>query len=218
MSIGMLIMARAPRAGQVKTRLEPLLEPNGCAFLQAELIRHTANWVADYTPASWLAFTPADARTEIASLTPAAIRLFPQEGAGLGRRLRHATNLVFGHGPHPLAVIGSDAPELGPVHVQLAEHALRDGHDVSLIPTVDGGYALIALAHPVPVAFDLPAGAWGGPDVLALTVTALQDGGYSVAVLEPVRDLDTPQDARYVAADPRCPQAIRQILRGATAA
>ena len=155
---------------------------------------------------------------EIAALTPPSIDLFAQGGDDLGRRLRHATELVFGHHQDPLAVIGTDAPELGPVHVRFAEHALRDGHDASLIPTVDGGYALIALARPTPVAFDLPPEAWGGPEVLQLTLTALQDAGCSCVVLEPVRDLDTPEDARYVAADPRCPEAIRQILQAAAAA
>jgi glycosyltransferase A (GT-A) superfamily protein (DUF2064 family)/pyruvate-formate lyase-activating enzyme len=199
-------------------RQEPLLGAGGCARLQAELIRHTATWVAGFTPAAWLAFTPADARTEIAALTPPSIDLFAQRGDDLGRRLRHATELVFGHHQDALAVIGADAPELGPVHVRFAEHALRARHHASLIPTVDGGYALIALARAVPVAFDLPPAAWGGPDVLSLTLTALQDAGCPFVVLEPVRDLDTPEDAKYVAADPRCPPAIKDILKTPRAA
>lgn len=212
MSTGILMMARAPRPGVVKTRLQPLLGPKGCARLQGELIRHTASWAAGCTQAAWLAFTPADGRDEIAALTPSSVRLFPQEGDDLGARLRHATRLVFNNHRDRLIVVGTDAPELSPVHVRFAEHALRDGHDACLIPTVDGGYALIALAHPVPVAFDLPPEAWGEPDVLELTVSTLEDAGYSHVVLEPVRDLDTPEDAKYVAADPRCPAAIRQIL------
>ncbi len=47
--------------------------------------------------------------------------------------------------------------------LRFAEHALAVGHDACLVPTVDGGYALIALARPTPAAFDLPSEAWGGP-------------------------------------------------------
>lgn len=218
MSIGILIMARAPRPGEVKTRLEPLLGPKGCARLQAELIRHTAQWTTLSRRATWLAFTPADARDEVARLVPSGVSLFAQGGSGLGERLLHATKLVFHAHRGALAVIGTDAPELGPVHLRFAERALAGDRDACLIPTLDGGYALIALTRPIPRAFQLPPGAWGGPDVLDLTLAALQEVGCSCLVSEPVRDLDTPEDARYVAADPSCPERIRQALYDRTTA
>jgi rSAM/selenodomain-associated transferase 1 len=211
-----LIMARAPRAGKVKTRLEPLLGPEGCARLQAELIRHTGRWTARSTQEAWLAFTPADADGELAGLVSPTIRRFAQKGGDLGERLRHATEFVFRHQRDPLTVIGIDAPELGPVHLRFAEQALANGHDACLIPALDGGYALIALARPTIAAFDLPPEAWGGPDVLELTLIALGRAGCSSALLEPVRDLDTPSDAGHVAADPRCPEAIRHALEDVT--
>lgn len=213
MSMGILIMARAPRSGEVKTRLEPLLGAEGCARLQSELIRHTAQWVAASARSPWLAFTPADAREEVARLVPPTVSLFAQEGQDLGERLRHATEVAFRADRGALAVIGTDAPELGPVHVRFAERALAEGHDACLIPTLDGGYALIALTRPTPQAFELPGRAWGGTDVLELTVSALQASGRSWELLEPVRDLDTPEDARYVSADPRCPETIRHALK-----
>jgi glycosyltransferase A (GT-A) superfamily protein (DUF2064 family) len=136
----------------------------------------------------------------------------PQQAGDLGARLRGATELVFRRHHGPLIVIGTDAPELGPVHARLAEHALAAGHDACLVPALDGGYALIALARLVPGAFDLPTDAWGGPDVLALTMTALEAAGCRSAVLDPVRDLDTPADASHLAAAPRCPPAVKRAL------
>jgi uncharacterized protein len=206
-------MARAPRPGATKTRLEPLLGPEGCARLQAELVRHTAAWVTRSTRRAWLAYTPTDARAELAGLVPSSVGLFSQQDGDLGARLRSAAQLVFRRHRGPLAVIGTDAPELGAPHVRSAECALLAGHDASLIPSLDGGYALIALARPTPAAFDLPPAAWDGPDVLALTVTALQAAGRTCAVLEPVPDLDTPADAERIAAGPRCPPAILRALR-----
>ena len=218
MSAAILIMARASRPGEVKTRLEPLLGPQRCARLQGELIRHTAAWVARYSQKAWLAFTPADAREEVARLIPATVNLFSQQGRDLGERLAHATDLAFRAHRGPIVVIGTDAPELGPLHLRFAECELARGHDACLIPALDGGYALIALTRPIPRAFELPRPAWGGPAVLELTLAALEKSARSFALLDPVRDLDTPEDAKYVAADPRCPPAIRSVLRGATAA
>jgi rSAM/selenodomain-associated transferase 1 len=210
---GILIMARAPRPGEAKTRLEPLLGPDGCARLQTELIRHTTRWVAGTTASAWLAFTPPDSRAELGGLVPRRVRLFPQGSGDLGARMRAATELVSRRHHGPLIVIGTDAPELGPVHLRFAERALASGHDACLVPALDGGYALIALARPAPAAFDLPPEAWGGPDVLALTMMALAAAGCATALLEPVRDLDTPADASYVAADPRCPPPVRLALQ-----
>lgn len=215
---GILVMARAPRPGEAKTRLEPLLGAEGCARLQAELVRHTAAWVARSTPRPWLSFTPPDARAELAGLVTPTVRLFAQEAGDLGARLRGATELAFRRHRGPLAVIGTDAPELGSTHVRFAEQALVTGHGACLVPSLDGGYALIALARLTPAAFDLPSEAWGGPDVLALTLAALEAVGCKSALLEPVRDLDTPADARYIAADPRCPPAVRQALEHASRA
>jgi uncharacterized protein len=206
-------MARAPRPGATKTRLEPLLGPPGCARLQAELVRHTAAWVTPSTQRTWLAYTPGDAWHELAGLVPSSVRLFPQGAGDLGARLRGAAQHVLCHHRGRLAVIGTDAPELDAPHLREADRALSAGNDASLVPTFDGGYALIALARPTPAAFDLPTAAWGGPDVLELTVSALQAAGRSCALLEHVRDLDTPTDAMWVAADPRCPDAIKRALQ-----
>jgi glycosyltransferase A (GT-A) superfamily protein (DUF2064 family) len=129
-------------------------------------------------------------------------------------RLAHATARAW-DSRGPLCVIGTDAPLLGPEHLHAAERALRRGSDACLIPAHDGGYALIALARPTTAAFRLPAGAWGGPDVLELTVRALRTAGLSHTLLEPVADLDTPADALALRDDDRCPPAIRAALSAA---
>ncbi len=96
---GILIMARAPRAGQIKTRLQSRLGPEGCARLQAQLIRHTATWALEAGSRSWLAFTPSRAGAEIAALVPDRVILFPQPSGDLGARLEHATSRIFREHP-----------------------------------------------------------------------------------------------------------------------
>ena len=207
-----LIMARAPRPGHAKTRLEPLLGPAGCARLQAALVCHTSHWARTTAARTWIAFTPADARAEVAALAPYGVGLFPQCDGNLGARLAHAAERVFAPHRGPLCVIGTDAPLLGPEHVRAAQAELRRGWDACIVPALDGGYALIALARPALAAFDLPPAAWGGPDVLELTARALHRAQLSWRMLDPIADLDTPADALALRQDSRCPPAIRAAL------
>ena len=208
----MLIMARAPRPGAAKTRLEPLLGPTACARLQSALIRHTAGWAASAVARTCVAFTPADAQAELAPLVPPDTSLVAQRDGDLGARLTHACAHVF-DGRGPLVVVGTDAPLLGPDHVRVAERELRRGRDACLIPALDGGYTLIALARPAPEVFALPPEAWGGPRVLEWTLRALRRAGLTHALLDPVGDVDTPRDALALRDDPRCPTAVRAALR-----
>jgi glycosyltransferase A (GT-A) superfamily protein (DUF2064 family) len=143
---------------------------------------------------------------------PHGVCLFPQRDGTLGARLAHAAGRAFDPRGGPLCVIGTDAPLLGPEHVRAAQGELRRGWDACIVPALDGGYALIALARPTPAAFDLPPRAWGGPEVLELTLGALHRARLSWRLLDPIADLDTPADALALRQDPRCPPAIRTAL------
>ncbi len=208
-----LIMAKAPQPGRVKTRLAPLLGASGCARLQAELIRHTAAWARDAAPRVWLAYAPRDARGRIGRLAGPGVGLLPQAGPDLGARLAAATAQVLARGEAPVFAIGTDAPLLGPADVAAARDALAAGHEVALVPALDGGYAMIALTRALPEAFAIPVPAWGGPEVLELTLAALRGRGLRIALLDPVGDLDTPDDALALRAHPGCPPRIRAALR-----
>jgi rSAM/selenodomain-associated transferase 1 len=207
-----LIMARAPRPGRCNTRLEPLLGPAGCAALQAVLIRHTAAWAVATGRPTLLAFDPLDAAPQIATLVPEPTVLFPQVDGDLGRRLEAAVAHVFEAHPGSLTVIGTDAPQLHAGHIDSLERALAAGRDACLVEAHDGGYAALALSRPIASAFALAPDAWGGPDVLERTLAALRRSGLSAATVGRVVDLDTPEDARRLAADPSCPLAVRAIL------
>ncbi|MDE3132843.1 MAG: TIGR04282 family arsenosugar biosynthesis glycosyltransferase [Acidobacteriota bacterium] len=208
----MLIMAKAPEAGAVKTRLEPLLGPDGCAALQAALIRHTVSWAVGAADLVSLAYAPASAGLVLADLVPPGVALFPQRGPDLGARLRSACADVAGRRGGPLAVIGTDAPLLGPNHLQAAFAALAGGVDACVIPAHDGGYVMIALAAPTPEAFKLPAVAWGGPHVFELTLDALARAGLRTSVLSRLPDLDDPADAVALREHPDCPPALIEAL------
>lgn len=205
-------MARAPRPGACKTRLEPLLGSGGCAVLQAQLIRHTTEWAQASGRSVWVAFDPPDAEAELAALVPAPVALFAQRGRDLGERLTHAVDHVAGGHAGPLTVLGTDSPTLSTRDVAALEVALAGGWDACLIAAHDGGYAAIALSRPVPGAFALGPDVWGGPHVLTGTLARLRREGLSAAVLDVVHDLDTPADAARLGQSASCPPTIRPLL------
>jgi len=209
-----LVMAKAPRAGDVKTRLEPLLGPEGCARLQALLLARAARWAAEVAPgAAFVAFTPEDALAEVGDLVPPGTDLFPQEGADLGARLAAATARVLAMHDGPLLTVGTDLATLEPRHAAAALDDLADGIDVTFGPAFDGGYYLVGLREPHPEVFALPTEAWGGPRVLELSLRAAAEAGLSLGMLRGERDLDTPADARAALCDPRFPDDIAAALR-----
>jgi rSAM/selenodomain-associated transferase 1 len=216
-SAATLVIARAPRPGQCKTRLEPLLGPEGCARLQAELVRRAAAWAAEVAPGSaFVAFDPADAEAELRALVPDGVRLFPQVEGDLGDRLAAAIDRVFAeNGGGPVLTIGVDVPWLDAGHAVAALSDLEDECDVTLGPALDGGYYLIGLSEPRPSLFALPTGAWGGAEVWLLTIQAAQSAGLSLGLLRAERDLDTPDDARALLADPALPDDVASLLRAA---
>jgi uncharacterized protein len=202
-------MARAPRPGRAKTRLEPQLGPEGCARLQAELIRVAVQWGSTVGPVS-VAVWPADALDEVDA--PGAT-LFGQEGADLGERMAGAVQRVGG----PAVVIGTDMPTLGPFHAASVRSDLSAGVDVVFGPAHDGGYYLVALREPRPDLFALPPEAWGGPEVLGLSLARAAEARLEVGLLRGERDLDTPGDARALLLHHALPASVAAILRDASA-
>lgn len=218
-----LVMAKAPRPGKVKTRLHPLLGPERCALLQAELIRHTVQLLAAQQVRTYLAYAstgPEDV-TNIGGPPFDGVRLLTQRGADLGERLTAATAEAFADGAGPLLVIGTDAPALTSDHLSAAFAALEHT-DLVLGPALDGGYYLIGMRSPHTRPFDLDPTLWGTDQVLAATRARAAEHGLNVHLLPALRDLDTPEDAAALLADrsraccgegPPLPRSIAALLR-----
>lgn len=211
-AVAVLIMARAPRPGAVKTRLQPLLGAAGCARLQTALIAHTVALARRIAPsATYLALDPPDR----SALPPHAdgVRLLAQHGDDLGARMSRAVDEARAEHEAPVLVIGTDAPTLGAVHLRAAVSALEAGVDAVFGPAQDGGYYLVGLREPAPELFTIDPALWGGPHVLAASLHAAERGGLRTALLEPVRDLDTPADARALLDGGDLPDDIAALLR-----
>jgi len=224
----LLVMAKAPRAGTVNTRLHPLLGPAGSAALQRALLEHTCALAAGSGLATFVAYDPPDAAPEVAALVPPGVRLLPQGPGELGQRTGAASGQVAGTAPGPVLVIGVDAPTLtASLLVRAATvldaargRAARDpgadadcAADVVLGPALDGGYYLIGLRRPQPSVFALDPGRWGGDQVRTDTLARLRAAGLRAHLLPVLRDLDTPDDAAALLADPGLPPAVAARLR-----
>ncbi|NUR63861.1 MAG: DUF2064 domain-containing protein, partial [Catenulispora sp.] len=114
-------------------------------------------------------------------------------------------------GGGPLVVIGTDAPTLTADMIVQAFTVLDSGSAAAIGPALDGGYYLLAVHWPHPAAFAIDPALWSGPHVMAATVSRLRRAG-RVELLPALRDLDTPEDAAALLADPELPDAVAKAL------
>ncbi len=213
LSPAVLIMARAPRRGEVVRALEPMLGANGCAALQSELISEAVRWAHQVTPgAVHVAHDPPDAGPEIRVLAGADSSLFPQNGDGIAGRIADAAARVFSRSSGPLLVVWPDLPVFRPAHAYGALEDLRTGCDLVLGPVIHGGLYLIGFSKPLPSLFTLSEQVWRNPDVMAMTVAAVREAGLEIGLLRAERALHRPADVRAALADPTLPEAIRRVL------
>lgn len=187
----LVIAAKAPVAGGVKTRLCPALAPETArdlyrCFLQDRLAEMGALEGVDVS----VAYTPADARDYFSGFAAGGFRLFPQRGNDLGARLSDIFQRKSAEGYAAIAVIDSDSPDLPRTIVAQSFKWLASGAaDAVFGPCFDGGYYLAGLRRPRPELFqDIP---WSTAGVLAKTLAIAAAGGLQTKLLSRWNDLDT---------------------------
>lgn len=210
----LLVMAKAPVPGTAKTRL--LLPPESAARLQSALIFDAVGKAhALGLGPVFVAGTPDDALGLIEPLLPDGVRLFAQGGGDLGERMLGAAAKLFGEGPEPVLILGTDAPTLPLRSIRAAARALET-HDASIVASDDGGYVLLGLRGPYEALFREIR--WSTGTVYAETVKAASEAGLSLHEGEPHYDVDTPEDLIRVRAElsesPEIAPRTAEVLRG----
>lgn len=201
-AIDIAVFARAPVAGQAKTRLIPLLGADGAAALQQRLIERTLA-TACAVPAArvtlWVAGDPA--HPFVAAVAARfGVAVASQRGGDLGARMHHAFEATGA----AQVLIGTDCPQLSAQDLSEAAAALAT-HEVVIQPATDGGYVLIGLTRPQPPLFESID--WGGPQVLQQTRARIAALGLSCALRPTLDDLDTPADLQRALAAGLLPSA-----------
>ena len=190
-----VIFLKAPRAGQVKTRLGADIGMGRAAALFRIMTAHTIREAEKSGASVALAVDPPSAFKGWGALWQPRLPRYPQGPGDLGMRMGRFFG-AFGEGP--LVIIGADAPGFRARHLRQAFDALR-GADAVFGPATDGGYWLIGLARrrAAPDLFDNVR--WSTKHALADTRSSLPQS-FSVALLETLKDIDTVEDLSVLGA------------------
>lgn len=189
-------MAKAPLAGEVKTRLVPPLTSEESAALNLCFLRDMAeniNAVSETEAASGLVvYTPTGSESAFDGVLPRGFELLAQRGTSLGERLCNATDDLLRQGYGAVCLINSDSPTLPKsILIRAIESLAADGDRVVLGAAEDGGYYLIGLKHAHRNLFK--GIVWSTPDVLACTKQRAAEIDLPVELLPPWYDVDDAQ-------------------------
>jgi glycosyltransferase A (GT-A) superfamily protein (DUF2064 family) len=210
--VELIVVAKEPRPGRVKTRLCPPCTPAEAAAIAAAALADTLDAAArcgadrvvlalDGRPGPWC---------------PTGVAVVGQGDGGLDRRLTTAWSAVRG----PALLVGMDTPQVGPTELDAALGSLdAPGVDAVLGPALDGGWWAVGLRRPQPRAFiGVPM---SRDDTGARQLARLAALGLRTRRLASHRDVDTWTDALAVAAAApggRCAAAVRAVAMAGSAA
>ncbi len=198
-----ILFAKSPIPGRVKTRLQPFLAPADAASLYTAFVSDMLERLHSIAGVELELHT--NIPTDAWSTTGVTTRL--QAEGDLELKMFHALNraLLAGH-PRAL-IVGSDAPTLPVAHI---EALLASKADVALGPSTDGGYYAVSSRVADPDMFkDVP---WSSPLTLDHTVAALGRCGFSVELGPEWFDVDEPEDLDRLAASPNLPRRTKEWL------
>ena len=194
MSTALIVFAKAPVAGLVKTRLIPALGADGAARLARRLLDHALRQAGGLPVEHWELCVSPETRhpafEQAVSDAGGRLRLTLQGEGDLGERMHRALGRTLATHRRAL-LIGTDAPAITSATLRDAEEAL-ERHEAVFVPALDGGYALVGLTRPLPALFhDMP---WSTPRVMAETRERARQAGVNWVELAPVADIDEPPD------------------------
>jgi uncharacterized protein len=190
----LVVMAKAPLKGSVKTRLSPYLSPADAAILYECLLADIVAKLEKHKESEfWLAFAPGG--KDYFSRNYPAIRLLAQRGKDLGERLHHVFVDLFHRGYSEIVIADSDSPTVPLSSIDHAYAQLSDeGCDLVLGPSDDGGYYLIGLKRPTARIFhDIE---WSTERVLDTTLERARELALRVGLLGSAYDIDVQEDIR----------------------
>jgi uncharacterized protein len=184
------LILKAPRVGEVKTRLGRSIGVERAAEVYRALVEHQLAQI----PAKWritIHFAPADAEAEmrrwLERLLPRGSFFMPQPDGDLGVRLISAMEDGFTSGADSMFFLGGDCPGTTSSYLEEAEAALART-DMVIGGALDGGYVLLGLRKAIAAVFErIP---WSSESVFAATLRQARAAGLSYHCLSPLEDID----------------------------
>ncbi len=199
-SRALVVMAKSPREGEVKTRLcPPLTLAQASTFHECLLMDTVAKMERCLSARLWIAFAP-DGDEYFRSAFGERAKLMSQRGRDLGERMHHIFVDLSQLGYREIVVLGSDIPTMPVSSVEQAFHVLGSNvKDVVLGPAGDGGYYLVGLKTPVEEIFH--GISWSNPVVLRSTVQRISHLGLKLTLLPLAYDIDLAEDLERLWSD-----------------
>jgi uncharacterized protein len=192
-TIRVLVFAKAPVAGAVKTRLAPRLGVEGAARLHEALVRHTLTAACEAALGEVVLCCAPDCTHAFFQRCAQehGVPLLPQSAGNLGDRMHAALSQGLADCARVL-LVGTDCPALDTAAMRAAAAALGADTDLVFVPAEDGGYALIGARRIDGAVFNQVT--WGSADVMQQTRERLRTLGWNWAEQPMLWDVDRPED------------------------
>ena len=191
----LILFARDPVIGQVKTRLQRFLAPETVLELYRRFLKDSIRLIHTVKGADrFIGVAPSDLSGFFSRLDGQFdVTLFDQTGKDLGEKMQHAFESRFAAGYEKVVIIGSDSPSLPPGYI---EQAFAASKDLILGPSTDGGYYLIGMTQKF---VDVMQGIdWGSERVLEQTLKRVQAQDVSLELLPLWYDVDQREDLLFL--------------------
>jgi len=206
------VMAKAPDAGRIKTRLSPFLTPEeakdlGCCFL-SDMTRNLAAVARELPLDPYIAFAPAGSAAAFAPFVQGGTRFVLADGSaaapagveGFGRCLLQAASSLFGLGYGAVGLLNSDSPTLPTSLLGDAVRLLLAPRDIVVLgPSADGGYYLLGTKTLYPELFCMID--WSTARVASQTRLRAREIGLRLVDLDSWYDVDDPASLRRLITD-----------------
>jgi uncharacterized protein len=191
----LILFAKDPVEGQVKTRLSSLLDASTILSLYHHFLRDSIEKICSVAEVDRFIGIASDPKTnyfdDVSKSQP--VRLFVQKGGDLGERMRQAFEDRFREGYEHVVIIGSDSPTLPAAYIT---QALQSEKEVVIGPSTDGGYYLIGMKNKQTDIFrGVP---WGTERVLSETLNVLKEQQAEAELLPVWYDVDLPEDLHFL--------------------
>jgi rSAM/selenodomain-associated transferase 1 len=186
-----IILGKAPVAGQVKTRLLPEYTAEQAAAIHLKMMDTVLSKVCSIFDDVWLAADNVNHEAIKSLAEHFKVELCVQAGGNLGNRIQRLVTQSFMQDDKSVLLLGTDSPHVSTQRYQDVVHALLN-HDVVIGPVEDGGYDLIAVQKNVLELFENIS--WGSAHVFDETMNIINALELSVKVLNMSFDLDRPED------------------------
>jgi len=195
-----VVFCKAPVAGRVKTRLQPVFSPEQAMHIHVAMATQVIHRVLKLYPCAWIAaddpYHPFFQRF--------GVPVLPQGEGNLGLRMSRLAERAVAYGARGVLLLGTDSPHMSAARLYCAMRLLHR-YDVVLGPVEDGGYDLLALRGYTRGLFQDVA--WGTSTVLSDTIKRASELGLSYRCMGMGFDVDMPEDlARAIRSGFRLPE------------